>query len=89
MRDPLLRAWGWLIGLSFLSTVLSVAVARGAITGGLVTLGGAVILTLAWAKSRIILEQYLGLAQAPFWRRGFEIVLALYALFLLSLYLAA
>ncbi|WP_415184715.1 nitric oxide reductase F protein [Phaeovulum sp.] len=88
MSDPLIRAWIWLVALSGVSTALSIAVARGALSGPMISVGGALILTLAWAKSRIILVQYLGLAEAPFWRRGFEMVLAFYAILLLGLYLA-
>ncbi len=87
MKDPLIRAWIGLVVLSALSTVLSVAVAHGALSGAMVSVGGALILTIGWVKARIILEQYLGLAQAPFWRRGFETVLAFYMLGLLGLYL--
>jgi hypothetical protein len=36
----------------------------------------------------VILARYLGLAAAPFWRRGFEVALALFCLLLLGLYLA-
>ncbi|MFA5539342.1 MAG: nitric oxide reductase F protein [Gemmobacter sp.] len=86
-RDPILRAWGWLILFSLCSTGLAVLpdTALGALG---VTVAGAVILGLGWAKARIILGTYLGLDAAPFWRRGFGIVLALYALALLGLYVA-
>lgn len=86
-KDPLIRAWGWLLAFSALSTALAVAVSRGGIGGAGITAGGAAILFLAWAKARVILRSYLGLAQAPFWNRGFAIVLGLYALLLLALYL--
>jgi len=82
------KAWLLLLALSGASTVLSVAVSRGAISGGAVTLGGAAILTLAWAKARTILNAYLRLDEAPVFRRGFGLTLALYALLLLGLYLA-
>jgi len=84
-RDPLLRAWGALIGLSLGSTLLS----SGVLPPGLTILSGALILTLAWLKARVILSRYLGLADAPFWRRGFEMSLAGFCLLLLGLYLAA
>ena len=87
LSDPLIRAWAWLIGLSAASTVLAAAVSAGWLAGTGVTLGGAAILTLAWAKAGVILSRYLGLAAAPFWHRGFSIVLALYAILLLALYL--
>lgn len=81
------RAWALLLLLSAGSTLLSVAVAQGALTGTAVTLGGAAILTLAWAKARVILDAYLRLDEAPAFRRGFGLTLALYALLLLALYL--
>lgn len=87
MSDPLLRAWAWLIALSTGSTLLAIAVSRGALTGAGVTAGGAAILVLAWAKAEVILARYLGLAAAPFWHRGFRLVLGLYAAGLLGLYL--
>ncbi|GGE81713.1 nitric oxide reductase F protein [Stappia taiwanensis] len=86
LRNPLLRAWGLLIGLCLASTLVALAVERTSFAGLAATGAGATILLLAWLKARIILSEYLGLAAAPFWRRGFEIVLALYALLLLGLY---
>lgn len=82
------RAWLFLMALSAGSTALSIAVAEGAPTGTLAMLGGAAILTLAWAKARMILNAYLRLDEAPALRRGFGLALALYALVLLGLYLA-
>ncbi|MDF1618919.1 nitric oxide reductase F protein [Pseudothioclava nitratireducens] len=87
LRDPLISAWLWLLALSGASTLLAAAVSQGWLTGLGVTLGGAAILALAWAKARVILARYLGLAEAPFWHRGFSITLAIYALLLLGLYL--
>ncbi len=81
------RAWALLLLLSAGSTLLSVAVARGALADTALTLGGAAILTLAWAKARVILNAYLRLNEAPAFRRGFGLALALYALLLLALYL--
>jgi hypothetical protein len=81
------RAWILLLALSGASTALSVAVMRGALTGTAITLGGAAILALAWAKARTILNAYLRLGEAPAFRRGFGLTLALYALLLLALYL--
>lgn len=83
LRDPLLRAWLALIGLSLGSTLIALWHWPGA----LAALAGALILTLAWLKARIILARYLGLAAAPFWRRGFDIALAAFCLLLLALYL--
>ncbi|ADZ69017.1 hypothetical protein [Polymorphum gilvum] len=88
LRDPLLRAWLGLIGLSLASTVLALGVGHQAFVGLAATATGAAILALAWLKARIILAAYLGLATAPFLRRGFDLVLGLYALLLLALYLA-
>ncbi|MEZ5685343.1 MAG: nitric oxide reductase F protein [Paracoccaceae bacterium] len=87
LHDPLIRAWAWLLALSGISTALAVAVSKGLLGGHGVTIGGAVILILAWAKAGIILSRYLGLAQAPFWHRGFRLTLGFYAALLLALYL--
>ncbi len=83
------RAWLMLLALSAASTALSVAVGAGALAGPSATLGGAAILTIAWAKARTILNAYLRLADAPAFRRGFGLTLGLYALLLLGLYVAA
>lgn len=85
LRDPLLRAWGWLIGLSLCSTVVALWHWPATLT----PLAEALILTLGWLKARVILGRYLGLEAAPFWRRGFDIALALFCLLLLGLYLVA
>ncbi|WP_157771621.1 hypothetical protein [Thioclava nitratireducens] len=45
-------------------------------------------MALAWQKARIILGKYLGLVQAPAWRRGFDVALTGVCLLLLVLYLA-
>lgn len=82
-RDPLLRAWAALLVLSLGST----AVSLWHWPSGLLAVAGGLILALAWVKARVILARYLGLAQAPFWRRGFEIALAVFCLGLLGLYL--
>lgn len=87
IRDPLLRAWIWLTGLSVVSTAGAILVSTGALTGIGVTFAGAAILTLAWLKARVILSRYLGLASAPFWLRGFDLILGFYAVLLLVLYL--
>ncbi|WP_341485665.1 nitric oxide reductase F protein [Thioclava sp. GXIMD4215] len=87
MSDPLIRAWVWLVALSTASTILAILVSHGVLTGAGVTAGGAAILALAWAKAEVILARYLGLAAAPFWHRGFRLVLGLYAAGLLGLYL--
>jgi len=87
LSDPLTRAWVWLVALSLGSTVIATLVGRGLLSGTQVTIAGAAILLLAWLKARVILDRYLGLAAAPFWHRGFSIVLGLYCLGLLVLYL--
>lgn len=81
--DPLLRAWAALIGLSLGSAALSLWPWPPALS----PFAGTLILALAWLKARVILARYLGLAAAPFWRRGFEIALAAFCLLLLGLYL--
>lgn len=85
--DPLLRAWAWLMALSLGSTLIAVQVGSGQLQGLMLSASGAAILALAWLKARIILARYLGLAQAPFWHRGFATVMALYCAGLLALYL--
>lgn len=87
MTNALTRAWIWLLALSLGSTVIASLVGTDRLEGPALPLAGAAILVLSWAKARIILDRYLGLAQAPFWHRGFSTVLGLYALGLLALYL--
>lgn len=83
--DTLSRAWLLLLALSGGSAVVAELVG----TGFDRRLAGALIIMLALMKARIILSRYLGLAQAPTWRRGFSLSLALFCLLLLGLYLAA
>ena len=83
LPNPLLRAWVWLIGLSLGSTMVSL----WHWPPEMAALAGVAILTLAWLKARIILSRYLGLAAAPFWRRGFGISLVAFCILLLGLYL--
>lgn len=81
--DTLTKAWIWLIALSGGSALIATMVGHGMdrrIAGGL-------ILFLALMKSRTILSRYLGLADAPSWRGGFNMVLTCYSLLLLALYL--
>lgn len=85
MNDLLIRAWLLLIALSAGSTALALAVPG--LTGPALAVAGAAILTLAWLKARVILSDYLGLRAAPFWRRGFGMVLGFYMIGLLGLYL--
>ncbi|RLJ59367.1 cytochrome c oxidase subunit IV [Litoreibacter meonggei] len=81
--DALTRAWVVLIALSGLSAVVSTMMDRGFDT----RIMGSVVLALALMKARIILSRYLGLADAPSWRRGFNLTLTLFCLLLLGLYL--
>jgi hypothetical protein len=67
-RDPLLLAWAGLVTLSLAGAGLSLVPA-----GPVLSL---MALSLALLKGRIILHRYLGLAHAPRWRRGFDMVLA-------------
>ena len=83
VREPILRAWLWLMTLSAGSAVVAEFVAHGMNRSA----AGAAILILALAKSRIILARYLMLDQAPAWLRGFVTVLALYGIGLMGLYL--
>lgn len=90
-KDKLTRAWVFLLLLSTVSTAVAILIDRGTAqdaTGWINAAAGAVILGLALIKGRIILSRYLGLDSAPFWRRGFNFGLTVYALVLLGLYLA-
>ncbi|MCL3882701.1 nitric oxide reductase F protein [Marivita sp. GX14005] len=82
-RRALYTAWAALIALSLGSTALSLSAvwAVGPIVAGVA------VLLLAWWKARIILSQYLELATAPEWQRGFDVALAALCLLLLGLYL--
>lgn len=75
------RAWIWLMALS-------VAVTLAAASG----MGGralaAVVLPIAWIKAQIILNRYLGLAQAPAIARGFALALGVFMLLLIGLAIA-
>ena len=83
IRDILWRSWAWLLALSLASTAAALAVE----SGGSSRLAGAVILLLAYLKARLILANYLGLAGAPSWLRGFNLVIGLFMALLLALYL--
>ena len=72
------QAWFALILLSVGST----AIAATGVSGLFAALA---ILALGWGKARVILRQYLGLARAPGWSRGFSLVLALYMLVAMGL----
>lgn len=72
------RAWLWLVALSAFSMVV-------AATGLHPRWLAAVVLPVAWVKAQIILDRYLGLAQAPAIARGFALALALYMVLLIGL----
>jgi cytochrome c oxidase subunit IV len=76
------KAWGWLLVLSAASTAL----AASGLTGAALTLP---ILMLAGLKAHVILRDYLGLAVAPGWLRGFDLGLVLLILAFVGLSLAA
>ncbi|GAB4361573.1 MAG: hypothetical protein Kow00114_16180 [Kiloniellaceae bacterium] len=84
LHDTLWRSWIFLALLSLASTALAQLDASGIVQA----IAGAAILTLAYFKARLILGRYLGLAEAPYWYRGFNLVTALYMILLLALYLA-
>ena len=84
MTDPLTRAWIALVALGLATTAIA---ALGPEAGAPIWLG-ALILAIALLKMRLILTRYLGLADAPFWRRGFDFTLGLFTLLLLGLYAA-
>jgi len=83
-RRSLHFAWVLLIALSLGSTALSAS----GVWGQWPVLAGMAAMALAWQKARIILAQYLGLQQAPQWRRGFDMGLTGLCLLMLGLYLA-
>ena len=81
--DPLTRAWTALLLLTLSSGALASALDAGFSAPWI----GAAILALATQKARVILGAYLGLDEAPFWRRGFDWALVSFALVLLGVYL--
>ncbi|MDP3959575.1 MAG: cytochrome C oxidase subunit IV family protein [Pseudorhodobacter sp.] len=83
---PETRAWLILLALSATSTAL--AVAGPSLNGWAIPTAAVALLTLAWAKVRVILTDYLGLRAAPVWLRGFSLVIGLYTALLLVLVLA-
>ena len=80
--SPVTKAWAQLIALSAASTAL----AASGLTGAALTLP---ILMLAGLKAHVILRDYLGLAVAPGWLRGFDLGLVLLILAFAGLSLAA
>jgi hypothetical protein len=76
------KAWVLLLALSAAST----AMAASGLGGAALVLP---ILTLAGLKAHVILRDYLRLATAPGWLRGFDLGLALLILAFAGLALAA
>lgn len=76
------KAWILLLALSAASTAL----AASGLAGAALALP---ILMLAGLKAHVILRDYLGLASAPGWLRGFDLGLALLILAFAGLALAA
>lgn len=71
------RAWLVLVALSLASTGMA-AMGQGRV---LVV----VVLLLAWAKARVVLDVYLGLQDVPGWRRGFSLGLGAFMVALIGL----
>ncbi len=67
------KAWGLLLALSAASTAL----AASGLSGAALVLP---VLALSGFKAHVILRDYLGLAVAPAWLRGFDFGLALLVL---------
>ena len=76
------KAWGWLLALSAASTALA---ASGLVGAALVV----PVLVLSGLKAHVILRDYLGLAVAPAWLRGFDLGLTLLMLTFAGLALVA
>lgn len=83
-RQSLTRVWLLLMGLSGVGTALSL-VGGDQTAPWLVTLG---IFGVAWAKARLILLHYLGLANTPHWRGGMMAVITFALLLFAGLWLA-
>ncbi|GMG84386.1 hypothetical protein LNKW23_36020 [Paralimibaculum aggregatum] len=82
LRDPLTRAWLLLLGLSLCTT--AIAITRDRLPAAL---AGALLLGFAWAKMRIIMRGYLGLAAVPAIARGFDVALGAAAVLIYALFL--
>lgn len=76
------KAWATLLALSAASTAL----AASGLVGPALALP---VLTLAGLKAHVILKDYLRLATAPAWLRGFDLGLTLLILTFAALSLAA
>lgn len=83
MNRTLMHTWIWLIALSGGSAIVAYVASHGVDR----RITGAVILTLALFKARLILSRFLGLAQATGWLSGFSWVIGLVGVLILGLYL--
>jgi len=81
---PLILAWCLLMALSVIGTALSL-LGTGLTSPVPVALG---ILAVAWAKARLILLHYLGLASVPQWRGGMMTATTFATLLFAGLWLA-
>ncbi len=81
MTNPVTRAWIVLIVLSAAST----AIAASGMQGRMLALA---VLPIAWVKAQVVLNRYLGLAQAPVIARGFALSLAAFMALLIWLAVA-
>lgn len=75
----LTRAWLALILLSLAASAMALVPSS--------PWGGAVVLGLCYAKGRLVLDHYLGLARAPAWRRAFAWGYGGFLMLCLALYL--
>ncbi|MDO5658545.1 MAG: cytochrome C oxidase subunit IV family protein [Paracoccus sp. (in: a-proteobacteria)] len=83
-RDPLIRAWLWLLAASAGSTLMAALA-----DGGAARVAMLAVLVLAWIKARVVLGAYLELDHVPGVRRGFDLALGLFMVVAGGLYLAA
>ena len=69
----------------------AIATAAAAVFGAPAPAGvvGLLVLIFATFKARLILDRYLGLSEAPIWRRGFAAAIVGFMLLLAALHLAA
>ncbi|WP_158644556.1 cytochrome C oxidase subunit IV family protein [Paracoccus jeotgali] len=81
------RAWISLIALSLLAT--AVALSQHLLPGSVQSVAGVVVLVLALIKARIILSDYLELAEAPDVLRSFTVGLSMFLIAASVLYVLA
>ncbi len=80
-RD-LIEAWVALIVLSFGTVLIAWSDTSG--RGGMLVAAG--VLALAGIKARVILARYLGLSEARFWLRAFDLAIGLFLALSFALY---